>query len=246
MANLPAFEKYDLTEFDAWLVAYVASLRKRCQGWWEKEHYERMIARVSERAKSVRKHLASGEVVLRRMPPPGKMPCYAMELVRYLDPPPKAPDTEAGGRNRAIPSSPATLHEPEPEITVLCVPIPPAGSIDAGAGRDSINSSARWPAPYSSNSRFMSRGERPTEIEAVLERQAVSTPPHTPGRRGPGAPKKNHTEIRQEFGEVFDLERQGLTDQEIVRRLGIDEKTIQRRRARYGVLHQRGEAVARP
>ncbi len=245
MASLPVFEKYDLAEFDAWLVAYVASLRKRCQGWWEEEHYERMIARVSERAELVRKHFVSGEVVLRPMPPPRKMPRYAMELVHYLDPPPKAAETEAGGYNRAVPSSPATPQEPEPEITVLCVPIPPAGSIDAGAGRDSTVG-IRWPAQASSGQSLMNQGERSSGTEGAPERQAVSTPPDTPERRGPGAPKKNHTEIRQEFGEVFDLERQGLTDQEIARRLGIDEKTIQRRRARYGVLHQRGEAVARP
>lgn len=243
LSTLPPFEKYDVAEFDVWLEALCSALRESVAGkWWEEASYDQLLAHMAERADEIRSKLISGEARLRPAPPPDKMPRFARQVTSCLEiPPPKAADTEAGKGMSYSPSFPRPQTFPKPvEVTVYCVgPTPRISGGDAGARRTS------WPGQSSGQSP-MDRGEGSSGTEVVPDGQAVSVLSDPPERRGAGAPKKMPAEIREEFGEVFDLERQGWTDQGIAGKLGIDEKTVQRRRARYGALHQRGEAAARP
>jgi hypothetical protein len=126
LSTLPAFEKYDLIEFDTWLQALVEALTKNSEGkWWEADSHDFIINGLSERAEAIRQRLASGDVRLCSMPPPGKMPRYAGSLLQYLDPTPPAPtmpNTEAGRGNGYRVTSPPPVAPPRAEPTVLCVP----------------------------------------------------------------------------------------------------------------------------
>lgn len=130
MESLPVFEKYNVAEFDAWVEAYTTALRRRHEGkWWEEGQSDQLLAYISKRAEVVRQRMADGELTLRPMPPPGKMPSYAEPLESYLTPPaPIPPNTEAGRgnggrdyRSLSYDKRQATVAEPV-EPHVLCVP----------------------------------------------------------------------------------------------------------------------------
>lgn len=215
MESLPTFEKYDAAEFDAWVQAHIASLSKQCKGWWEEDDYARKIALVSERAELVRKQLASGEIELRPMPPHGKMPPYAQELLVYLYPPASAPDTQVGMRhgNGSTPAPHQALSPPR----ILCPP-PPGLTFPRQPG-----------GPGTPPPRMLPPAVAPEPPDA----QAEPSLTEVNEKRGPGAPRLTDEQIRQRFGDVFDLERQGMSNQEIARKLKVNERTVRRRRVQY-------------
>lgn len=226
MGNSPAFEKYDADQFDAWLDAYIASLRKQCQGWWEEERYERLIARVSERGELVRKRLANGDVVLRSMPPVGEMPRYAMGLLNYLDPPSRAPQTEAGKGNGTFSSRPVVPPSPEPEITVLCVQ----------AGFPSIVAT-RYPAQYSSPSvtALAQSGDSEHTSRSSVGQASQSLPVRRRGARRL-APEK----IEREGRRIEGLRNQDRTWREVANEMRLGERTCRERLDRFRELTRGG------
>lgn len=197
-----AFTKYDVAEYDNWLVEYVLGIREQGRDkWWL--NIEARCSRIRRRAAEVRELLVQGKAQLRPMPPEGvRLPSYATLLVPYLNHPGSA-DAGAGRDDHGTPDPPRSAP------TVFCVPAAPK----------SVILRAPTGAPMA----------------------ADHAEQHRPGRK-----RITPAEARQQFGEVFDLEREGLTDQEIARELRIDEKTVQRRRARFLRLHQRGEAATHP
>ncbi len=186
MVSLPAFEKYDEAEFDAWVEAHVAILREQQNADWRIDN-ESKIQGVLKRAGRIRERLVCGEAVLRPMPPDSRIPSWAAKLEAYLH----YRGSADGGAGHSGGSS--TPHQ-EPRVYV--VPAAPANE----------------PEPI------------PVEPE-ITPVQTINC--------GPGAPPLTDKQKRQQFGEVFDLERQGLNDKEIAHKLKVDPKTVQRRRTRY-------------
>jgi hypothetical protein len=225
MASLPAFEKYDLAQFDAWLEVYIASLQKQCPGWWEEELYERRIARVSERAGLVREQLASGDVALRPMPPHGKMPRYAVELLRALDPPPRAPIADGGSTGSSFSARPVVPPGPDPEITVLCVP----------PGFPSIG--IRYPVQHSSSgvTALVQSGDNEHASRGSVGQASQSLP----GKRR-GARRLAPEKIEREGRRIEELRNQGHTWPEVAKEMRLGERTCRERLDRLQELTREG------